>query len=78
MKSIKEPLVKKKEQEEYPCLKIFLAGGKLEEFIVFFSSTKVGTVVWRAEAAQHKLATHKHDWITSNFVPFKGRVILEE
>jgi len=64
----------------YPCLMCRVHDPKLaldKDFIVLFSSHKVGTVVSREKQAPGMLGSHSDGWDMTQFEPCHGRVILE-
>lgn len=60
---------------DYPILKRFVEGSV--DFVVLFTSLDEGTVVQLTHADDRQLGEHDTEWDESCFIPFNGKVTLE-
>ena len=75
MKSILQgPKEEKKQEQEYPCLKISTTTGR----VILFSAPQTGVVVHMAPPNQGSMGVGAyHDgWSENDFEPLKGKIIL--
>lgn len=78
MKSTKTGADVVTEVKTYPWLghwNIDSSGGG--EFVVLFTSPNNGTVIWSDERSKWRQGVHSQSWMEETFIPFTGKIVLE-
>ena len=75
---MKVELIQEEEDEKdinYPCLMGYKSDGCLEPFIVLFIEESKGIVI--GDSQDFKNGEYYEDWRMSCFMPYNGKVVLE-
>lgn len=75
---MKVELIQKEEIKKeivYPCLMQYIGKGNWKPFIVFFLGDSIGVTIGASDCYMNG-EYHDH-WKMSDFVPYEGKVVLE-